>query len=126
MNKTIYRIVARTVLVTAFILLLPLLAMQFTDEVVWDLTDFGVAGVLLLCTGLTYGLVAMRANNFNYKAAVGVALAAALFIVWINLAVGIIGGLHLNDASDVRTAQGPAVGVDQGYVETFTHSCGRL
>lgn len=86
-NKAIIRIV----LTTAFILLLPLLAMQFTDEVAWDLTDFVVAGALLLGTGFTYELVARKWDNIAYRAAVGVALAAALLLVWLNLAVGIIG-----------------------------------
>ncbi len=75
----------------ALILLLPLLAMQITDEVVWDLADFAVAGTLLVGTGLTYELAARKAGNIAYRAAVGVALAAALLLVWINLAVGIIG-----------------------------------
>jgi len=86
-NKTIIRIV----LTTAFILLLPLLAMQFTDEVVWNLTDFVVAGALLVGTGFMYELVARKGRNIAYRAAVGIALAAALLLVWMNLAVGIIG-----------------------------------
>ena len=86
-NKSIIRIA----LATAFILLLPLLAMQLTDEVVWDLTDFAVAGVLLFGAGLTYELIARKAGHIAHRAAVGVAVAAALLLVWINLAVGIIG-----------------------------------
>ena len=86
-NKNIIRIA----LVTAFILLLPLLAMQFTDEVVWDLADFAVAGVLLFGAGLTYELVARKGGTIAYRAAVGVAVAAALLLVWMNLAVGLIG-----------------------------------
>ena len=82
---------SRVALAAALILLLPLLAMQITDEVVWDLTDFAVAGALLVGTGLTYEVVARKAGNIAYRAAVGVSLAAALLIVWINLAVGIIG-----------------------------------
>ena len=81
----------RIALATACILLLPLLAMQFTDEVVWDLADFAVAGALLFCAGLTYELVARQAGNIAYRAAVGVAVAAALILVWVNLAVGLIG-----------------------------------
>ncbi len=86
-NKNIIRIA----LATAFILLLPLLAMQITDEVVWDLADFAVAGALLFGTGLTYELVARKMGSIAHRVAVGVALAAALLLVWVNLAVGIIG-----------------------------------
>ncbi len=86
-NKAMIRIL----LTTAFLLLLPLLAMQFTHEVNWDLADFVVAGALLLGAGFTYELVARKGGNLAYRAAVGLALAAALLLVWLNLAVGIIG-----------------------------------
>ncbi|MGI9427672.1 MAG: hypothetical protein ACR2NM_03360 [Bythopirellula sp.] len=81
----------RPALATASILLLPLLAMQFTDEVVWDLADFVVAGILLFGTGMAYELVAKRGGTTAYRAAVGLALVAALLLVWMNLAVGLIG-----------------------------------
>jgi len=83
--------IVRVVLTTAFLLLLPLLAMQFTDEVAWSLADFVVAGALLLGAGFTYELVARKGGHIAYRAAVGLALAAALLLVWMNLAVGIIG-----------------------------------
>lgn len=86
-----FNFLPRVVLATAFILLLPLLAIQFTDEVVWDLTDFVVAGVLLFASGLTYELVAKKMCSTAYRSAVGVAVATALILIWINLAVGIIG-----------------------------------
>jgi hypothetical protein len=86
-----YRFAVGVALAAAFILLLPLLAMQITDEVVWDLADFAVAGALLVGTGLMYGLAARKAGNIAYRAAVGVALAAAFILVWMNLAVGVIG-----------------------------------
>lgn len=79
------------VLVTALILLVPLLAMQFTDEVVWDATDFAVAGVLLVGAGLAFELVARKVDKNAYRVAVGLAVAAALLLVWVNLAVGLIG-----------------------------------
>jgi hypothetical protein len=78
-------------LATAFLLLIPLVAMQFTDEVVWTLRDFVFAGVLLFGTGLTYELVTRKAVNRAYRLAVGVALATAFLLVWANAAVGIIG-----------------------------------
>jgi hypothetical protein len=79
------------VLIVVIILLIPLLAMQFTDEVNWDLADFVVAGLLLIGTGFTYLLVTRKANNIIYRIAVGLTLATALLLVWINLAVGFIG-----------------------------------
>jgi hypothetical protein len=78
-------------LVVAFILLLPLLVMQFTDEVAWTPFDSAVAGVLLFTTGLAYELISWKSGIIAYRAAVGVALAAALLLIWINLAVGILG-----------------------------------
>ena len=86
-NKNIFRIA----LATAFILLIPLVAMQFSDEVNWSVFDFVVAGALLFGSGLAFELVARKGGNVAYRAAVGVAVAAALLLVWINLAVGIIG-----------------------------------
>jgi hypothetical protein len=86
-----YRSAVRLALATAFILLVPLVAMQITDEVAWNLTDFAFAGVLLFGTGMSYELVARRAGNFAYRFAVGVALATAFILIWANLAVGLIG-----------------------------------
>jgi hypothetical protein len=90
-SNTIYKSAGRIALAVACILLLPLVAMQYTDEVDWDLTDFAVAGALLFGAGFTYELVASQAGHIAYRAAVGVAVAAALLLVWMNLAVGLIG-----------------------------------
>lgn len=78
-------------IIAALVLFLPLVAMQFTDEVNWDVTDFAFAGGLIVATGVTFELTARMTNNKAYRAAVGVALAAAFSLVWINAAVGIIG-----------------------------------
>jgi len=75
----------------ALILLLPLFAMQVTDQVVWDVADFAFFGALLVGAGVTYELAARKTGNTAYRAAVGVALAAAFILVWVNLAVGVIG-----------------------------------
>jgi hypothetical protein len=74
--------------VVALLLMVPLVAMQFTDEVAWNHTDFIVAGVLLFGSSLAYELVARKGDTITYRAAVGLALVAALFLVWMNLAVG--------------------------------------
>ena len=75
----------------ALLLLLPLFAMQVTDQVVWDVADFAFFGALLVGAGVTYELAARMTGNTAYRAAVGVALAAAFILVWVNLAVGVIG-----------------------------------
>ncbi len=80
------------------ILLLPLVAMQFTDEVNWDVADFAVAGALLIGVNVLYELALRMTGDIVYRAAVGVALAAALILVWVNGAVGIIGSEN-NDAN---------------------------
>jgi hypothetical protein len=86
-----YRAVGGVAVATALILLLPLVAMQFTDEMNWGLFDFIFAGALIFGTGLTYVLVMRKAGAVVYRFAVGMALAAVFLLVWINLAVGVIG-----------------------------------
>jgi hypothetical protein len=90
-TNAVRRSVVRVALVAASILSLPLAAMQFTDEVVWTLFDFVVAGALLVGTGLGVELAVRRARNIAYQAAAVVALAGAFLLVWLNLAVGVIG-----------------------------------
>lgn len=75
----------------ALLLLVPWVAMQFTEEVAWDLADFTLIGAMLFVACGTYELTARVTGNTAYRAAVGVALAAAFTLVWLNLAVGIIG-----------------------------------
>ncbi|ATB38715.1 hypothetical protein CYFUS_004150 [Cystobacter fuscus] len=80
------------------LLLLPLVAMQFTDEVKWDGADFAFFGALLLGVGGTYELLARKTGSAAYRAAVGIALAGMFLLVWMNAAVGIIGSED-NDAN---------------------------
>jgi hypothetical protein len=75
----------------ALILLLPLVAMQLTDQVAWDAADFAFAAILLFGAGATYEFLARNTASAAYRAAVGVALATAVVLVWINAAVGLIG-----------------------------------
>jgi hypothetical protein len=75
----------------AFLLLLPLVAMRFTNEVNWDETDFTAFGAMLAVACGTCELAARMMSNSAYRAAVGVAVATAFILIWMNLAVGIIG-----------------------------------
>jgi hypothetical protein len=78
-------------LATAAILLIPLTAMQFTDEVRWDLADFLVAGTLLAGVGAAYVLLASRMVHVAQKVVLAIALAVGLLAVWMELAVGVFG-----------------------------------
>jgi hypothetical protein len=93
-NKNIIRIA----LATAILLLVPLLGNHFIDGWNWDLFDFAFMGALLFGTGLTFELVARKGGTIAYRAAVGIACAAGLLLVWINAAVGIIGDEDLANA----------------------------
>lgn len=78
-------------LAPVFILVVPLVAMQFTNEVAWDFADFAIAWALMAGVGFAYKLATRRTGNVAYRAAVGLALATAFILIWINLAVGLIG-----------------------------------
>ncbi len=86
----------------AFLLLLPLVAMAFTDEVNWDATDFAIFGALLAGAGGILEFAVRQTGNAAYKTAyrtgVGLAVLAAFLLVWVNGAVGIIGSEE-NDAN---------------------------
>lgn len=75
----------------AIMLLLPFISMQFTDEVDWSLFDFIFFGSMLGAAGGTFELAARMTPDRAYRAAAGVALAAAFILIWVNGAVGIIG-----------------------------------
>ncbi|MEI9910963.1 MAG: hypothetical protein WDO71_15595 [Bacteroidota bacterium] len=78
-------------LTVALLLLIPLIAMLFTDEVKWTLSDFVVAGVLLFGTGLLCELVMRKVSKTGHRIAICVTLLAVLLLVWLELAVGIFG-----------------------------------
>jgi hypothetical protein len=77
--------------VAATMFLLPLVAMRLTDEVAWDGADFAVFGAMLLGACGAWELAARSTGSVAYRAAMGVAVATAFFLVWLNLAVGLVG-----------------------------------
>ena len=75
----------------AVILLIPLIAMQFTEEVKWTLSDFLVMGFLLMGTGLLCELVIRKVRKTNWQIAFCLLLLLAFLLIWAELAVGIFG-----------------------------------
>jgi hypothetical protein len=82
----------KTIFLTiTFILLIPFVGMQFTNEVNWTLFDFIVAGVLLLGTGLLIEVAIRTIKNKNAQIIMIIAVLFGLFLLWAELAVGIFG-----------------------------------
>lgn len=77
--------------ITAILLIIPLIGMQFTDEINWTLFDFIVAGVLLLGAGLTGVFVLRKIKNPPARIAVISVLLIVFILIWLELAVGIFG-----------------------------------
>lgn len=75
----------------ACLLLLPLLGTYVLEGMDWDGTDFLVWGLMLAFAAGTYELGAILSSNTLYRAGFGVAILAGFLLVWINLAVGVIG-----------------------------------
>jgi hypothetical protein len=73
----------------AALLLLPLVAMQFTREVAWDAADFVFAGVLLIGAGLIFELTAWRTKRLVWRLAIGGALIFVVLLIWAHAAVGV-------------------------------------
>lgn len=101
----------------ALILLLPLVAMQFTDEVNWTAGDFAFAAGLILAVGIAFELAVRKTADPAYRVAVGVALAAAFLLVWLSFGVGIIGAD--GDPSNLMYIGVLAVGIVGAFAARF-------
>ncbi len=77
--------------VPALLLLVPLIAMQFSTEVNWTLSDFIFAYVVLTAAALGLRLLLRQSQSFAYRAGAALAIFGQLSLVWVNLAVGFIG-----------------------------------
>ncbi|MDN3725194.1 hypothetical protein QRD02_12460 [Aequorivita sp. SDUM287046] len=86
-NKRLLGILSAVII----LLLIPLIAMQFTDEVNWDLFDFIVMGVLLLGTGLSCEFVLRMIKKPIHRIIICAIILMVLFLIWAELAVGIFG-----------------------------------
>jgi hypothetical protein len=76
-------------LAVGLLLLIPLIAMQFTTEVNWTLSDFVVMGILLLGTGLMCEFVMRKVKKIGHRIALCAVILLAFFVIWVELAVGI-------------------------------------
>ena len=75
----------------ACLLLLPLVAMQFTQEVAWDGADFVIFGIMLAAACGAYELAVRLTPVAAFRAIAGMAIVAVFVLVWLQLAVGLVG-----------------------------------
>ncbi len=86
-NKRIIIIALSVIL----LLLIPLFAMQFTNEVQWKLGDFAAAGILLSAAGFSCEIVLRKVQKKPHRIALCAVILLTLFLLWAELAVGIFG-----------------------------------
>lgn len=89
MSSTTSKSIFYLALAVAALLTIPLIAMQFTQEVQWTGLDFVVAGGLLLGFGFLYILGVRRIQSVRYRVVATFGFVATLFLVWAELSVGI-------------------------------------
>lgn len=90
---------------------------QERNNVAWDIVDFTVFSAMILGVGVAYALMKRNSDDRSYRLAIGVALAAAFILVWVNGAVGIIGD-ESNDANMMFFGV-LAVGVVGAFIARF-------
>ena len=88
--RIVKNIFLRPVIITLTILLIPFIAMQLSDEMDWDETDFIVIGMLIFTAGLLYELVTKKVKDGRSRLIIGSVIAIAVLYLWAELAVGIL------------------------------------
>ena len=76
-------------LATGLLLLVPLVAMQFTPEVSWGVVDFLAAGVLLFSAGAGAVLTIRHCERPLQRTLALAAIVLCFCLVWAELAVGL-------------------------------------
>jgi hypothetical protein len=73
------------------ILLLPLIAMQFSKEVQWTAFDFLAAGVMLAALVGAFELAVRLSDDWLYRGGVALAAVGGFLMLWVQGAVGLVG-----------------------------------
>lgn len=73
------------------ILLIPLIAMQFANEVNWTFADFLVGGGLLTALGLGFEMTISLFKQLNYRILFFSFILIFFSLIWLELAVGLFG-----------------------------------
>ena len=77
-------------LAPALLLLVPLIAMQFTTEVNWTFMDFLVAAILFFGTSMACAIILQKVRSQITRIAILGGVSLCLAWVWTQLAVGLV------------------------------------
>ncbi|MEZ4937415.1 MAG: hypothetical protein R2799_07460 [Crocinitomicaceae bacterium] len=87
MNKRL----AYIIITVTVVLLIPAVAMQFSNEVNWTTKDFIMAGIVLYGFGFVFEIAARKINDNKQKIIFYGILLAILVLLYAEFAVGIFG-----------------------------------
>ena len=77
--------------IVGLLLLIPMIAMQLTDEVNWSFFDFLIMGIMLSITGLALGIIIKKIKYHKYRN-IFIAIIIMIFVlIWAELGVGLFG-----------------------------------
>ena len=77
--------------VVGLLLLIPMIAMQLTDEVNLSFFDFIIMGVMLSIICLTIGIIIKKIKYFKYRNIFITMIVIIFFLIWAELGVGLFG-----------------------------------
>ena len=79
-----HKSLVRAALITVGVLLIPLWGIFYVDGWNWDWHGFVVAGAFVFSAALTYERLTKAMNNRAYRFAMGLAVATAFVLTWVN------------------------------------------
>ncbi len=83
--------IIRIFYIVGLLLLIPLIAMQLTNEVNWSFFDFIIMGGMLTIAGLLIGTTLKKVNSYNNRLVLILIFVIIFFLIWAELAVGLFG-----------------------------------
>ena len=87
----------RILYIVGLLLLIPLIAMQFTDEVNWSFFDFIIMGLMLTITSLLIRITLKKFKNSKNRIILIAIIIIIFFLIWAELGVGIFGTRFAGD-----------------------------
>ncbi len=89
--------IIRIFYIVGLLLLIPLIAMQLTNEVNWSFFDFIIMGGMLTITGLLIGRILKQFKPSENRILLIAIIIVIFLLIWAELGVGIFGTRFAGD-----------------------------